>query len=100
VLAHLLLLHVGERAGDTLVGVVHAAVDRRAVLGGQAVLLVPDVEGRFLERDAAGIPGLNLHGGAHCGDAAPVSSSSGGGTEKDPSGGAPRALLQGRRAPD
>jgi len=74
VLAQLLLLHVGERAGDTLVGVVHAAVDRRAVLGGQAVLLVPDVEGRFLVRDAAGIPRLNLHGSAHCDDAAPVSS--------------------------
>ncbi len=75
VLAHLFPLDVGQRAGDTLVGVVHGVVDRRAVLGGQAVLLVPDVERRFLEGDAAGIPGLNLHGSAHCGDAAPVSSS-------------------------
>ena len=48
-------LDVGQRPGDTLVGVVHRAVDRRAVLGGQAVFLVPDVERRFLERDAARI---------------------------------------------
>ena len=48
-------LDVGERAGDALVGVVHGAVDRRPVLGRQAVFLVPDVERRFLERNAARI---------------------------------------------
>ena len=37
-------LDVGQRTRDALVGVVHRAVDRRAVLGGQAILLVPDVE--------------------------------------------------------
>ena len=54
-LADLGRLDVGQGPGDTLVGVVHRAVDRRPVLGGQAVFLVPDVERRFLERDAARI---------------------------------------------
>ena len=71
VLAHFGQFDIGERPRDTFIGVIHVAVDRRAVLGRQAVFLVPDVEGRFLERDAACISGLKFHGGAHCGDTAP-----------------------------
>jgi hypothetical protein len=37
-------LDVGQSPGNTLVGVVHRAVDRCPVLGGQAVFLIPDVE--------------------------------------------------------
>src|SRR5256886_142252 len=50
VLAHVLVLDVGERTRDALVGVVHRPVDGRTVLGREAILLVPDVERRFLER--------------------------------------------------
>src|SRR6187431_1837795 len=40
---------VGQRAGDTLVRVVYGLVDGSAILGGQAVFLVPYVERRLLE---------------------------------------------------
>ena len=46
----------GRRAGRCR----PSTVDRRAVLGGQAVLLVPDVERRFLERDAARVSGIRI----------------------------------------
>ena len=65
-LAQLLAFHIGKRARDTLVGVVHRLVDRRTVFRGQPVLLIPDVEGRFLIRNAANIFGLyfdhRIHG--------------------------------------
>ena len=53
-------LDVGERARDALVGVVHRLVDGRAVLRGQPILLIPDVEGGFLKRNAADVFGLNF----------------------------------------
>ena len=67
VLAHILALDVGERARDALVGIVHRLVDGRAVLGGEAVLLVPDIQRGFLERDGIDIEilGFNLHDGIH-----------------------------------
>ena len=72
VLAGLFLLDVRERARHALIGVVHRLVDGRPVLRGQAVFLVPDVEGRFLIRNASRVPGLDLHGSAHFSDKAPV----------------------------
>ncbi len=66
VLAGVFLLHVGERLRDALVGVVHRLVDGRSVLGAKSVFLVPDVEGRFLVRNASRIPGFKFHGGTHC----------------------------------
>ena len=60
VLAHIGRLHVGERTRDTLVRVVHRAIDRRAVLCNQAIFLIPDVIGRFLIRNAADIIWLDL----------------------------------------
>jgi hypothetical protein len=47
-------LGLGQGAGDPLVGVVDGAVDRIALLGLQAVLLVPDVGRGGLHRDALG----------------------------------------------
>src|SRR5262249_5221724 len=44
-------LGAGESARDALVGVVDARVDRLALLGLQAVFLVPDVVGGGLQRD-------------------------------------------------
>ncbi len=38
------VLYVRQGTRDTLVGVVHGFVDGRAVFGGQAIFLVPDVE--------------------------------------------------------
>ena len=65
-LAQLLALHVGERARDALVRVVHRLVDGRAIFGGQPVFLIPDVVGRFLERNTADVFGLyfdhRIHG--------------------------------------
>src|SRR5699024_6843318 len=43
------LLHFGQGAGDTLVGVVDLLVDDVPRLRLETVLLVPDVERRFLE---------------------------------------------------
>ncbi len=43
-LADFLALHFRERARDTLVRVVHALVDGRAVFRGQPIFLVPDIE--------------------------------------------------------
>ena len=57
VLAHFLALDIGQRARDALVGVVHRLVDGRAVLGGQAVFLVPDIERGFLERNGIDVLG-------------------------------------------
>jgi len=45
-----LAFHIGKRARDTLVGVVHRYVDGRTIFRGQPVFLIPDVEGRFLIR--------------------------------------------------
>ena len=45
------LLDVGQRPRDARERVVHGRVDRGAVLGGQPVFPVPDVERRFLERN-------------------------------------------------
>src|SRR6202011_683500 len=47
--AALLGLDIGERARDAFIGIVHRVVDGRTVLRSQTVLLIPDVEGRFLE---------------------------------------------------
>ncbi len=44
-------LDLGQRLRDALVGVVDGRVDRLALLGLQAVFLVPDVEGRGLQRN-------------------------------------------------
>src|SRR6516164_3555574 len=65
VLAHLLGLDIGKRSRHTLVGVVHRLVDGRAVLGGEAILLVPDIERRLLERNGIDILRLDLHDSVH-----------------------------------
>jgi len=64
-LTHILVLDIGERARDTLVGVVHRLVDGRTVLGREAVLLVPDVERRFLERNGVQAQGIDLDHSVH-----------------------------------
>ncbi len=58
--AAMLGFHIGERTRDALIGIVHRLVDGRTILRRQTVLLVPDVEGRFLIRNAANIFGLYL----------------------------------------
>src|SRR6185437_5242045 len=70
-LAHLFALHVGQRAGDTLIGVVHRAIERLALLGRQPILLVPDVQGCFLERDGGEVSMHGFHDGIH-GDSDPL----------------------------
>ncbi len=50
--------NVGERARDAFIGIVHRIVDGRTVFRGQPIFLVPDVEGRFLERYIADVFGL------------------------------------------
>src|SRR5256884_975739 len=65
VLAHVLLLDVGERARDALVGIVHRPVDGRTVLRREAIFLVPDVERRFLERNGVDVPGTDLDDSVH-----------------------------------
>jgi hypothetical protein len=55
----------GERARDALVRVVHRLVDGRAVFGGEAVFLVPDVERGFLEGNGLDVFGFDLHDGIH-----------------------------------
>ena len=59
-LPHFGRFHIGERTRDTLVRVVHRAIDRRAVLCNQAIFLIPDVIGRFLIRNAANVFWLDL----------------------------------------
>src|SRR5260221_306583 len=61
-------LDVGQGARDTLVGVVHRRVDRRAVLRGEAVFLVPDVERCLLEGNRIDVLVLKLDHGIHCSD--------------------------------
>jgi len=70
VLADLLALHVRERARDTLIRVVHGAVDRLAILRGQPILLVPDVQRGFLIGNLAVFLAHGLHDGIH-GDGSP-----------------------------
>ena len=65
VLAHLVLLDVGERARDALVGIVHRFIDGRAVLGGQAIFLIPDIERRLLEGDGVDVFRIDLDDGVH-----------------------------------
>ena len=65
VLAHLVLLDVGERARDALVGIVHRFIDGRAVLGGQAIFLIPDIERRLLEGDGVDVLRIDLDDGVH-----------------------------------
>ena len=73
VLAHVLVLDVRERARDALVGIVHRLVDGRAVLRGQAILLVPDIERCFLEGNRIDVFGFDLHDGVHVIRGAPMS---------------------------
>src|SRR5690606_20869243 len=49
------LLGVGQGTGHALVGAVDVGIQRRALLGLQAVLLVPDVLGGRLQRDLRGV---------------------------------------------
>ena len=72
VFADRIVLDIRKRARDALVGVVHGAIEWSSVLGAQSILLVPDVQGRFLEWNAAGVPGCKLHGGAHFGNTSPI----------------------------
>src|SRR6185437_9531438 len=65
-------LDVGQRPGDPLVGVVHRFVDGLAVLGGQAVFLVPDIERGFLEGDRVDVFGFDLHYDIHGPAGAPL----------------------------
>ena len=43
-------LGIGQRAGNALVGIVHVLIEDFALLGLQAILLVPDIEGYGLYR--------------------------------------------------
>jgi hypothetical protein len=65
-------LDIGECARDTLVGVVHRPVDRRTVLRGEPVFLVPDVERRFLKGNRVDVFVLELDHGIHCSDGSPL----------------------------
>ena len=56
---------IGQRPGDTLVGVVHGLVDGCARLGDEAVFLVPDVERSLLERDGIDVVGDELDDAVH-----------------------------------
>ena len=57
--------HGGERVRDALPGVVHRLVYGRAILCGKPVLLVPNVERRFLARDLVNVFGLDLDRSPH-----------------------------------
>ena len=71
-LALLGLLDVGQRPRDARKRVVHGRVDRGAVLGGQPVFPVPDVERRFLEGNFFDVFMLDSDHGAHfLGDPSP-----------------------------
>src|SRR5690606_5736345 len=59
-LPNVFTFHIRERTRDTLIGVVHRAVDRRSVLRHEAIFLVPDVDRRFLIRNAVDVHGLNF----------------------------------------
>ncbi len=71
VLAERLGLDVGQRAGDTLVGVVHRLVDGLPALGDEAILLVPDVERGFLEGNAVDVLRYELHDAVHADSSSP-----------------------------
>src|SRR3984885_2970700 len=60
-LANVLALDVGQRACDTFIGVVHAAVDRLVVLRTEPILLIPDIQRSFLERDGSDVTGDEFH---------------------------------------
>jgi hypothetical protein len=64
-LAHVLVLDVGEGACNALVSIVHRLVDGRAVLGRQTILLVPDIERRLLEGNGVDVLGIDLDDGVH-----------------------------------
>ena len=64
-LAILIRFHIGERSRDALVRVVHRFVDRGAVFGGETVFLIPNVDRRFLIRNAAYISGLDFDHRVH-----------------------------------
>ena len=71
-LTHRLVFDVRQRACDALVGVVHRLVDGRAVFGGQAIFLVPDVERRLLERNGIDVFVLEFDHAIHGWDLFPV----------------------------
>jgi len=54
-LANIAALDVGQRACDTLISVVHAAVDRLAILRTEAILLIPYIQRRFLVRNGVDV---------------------------------------------
>ena len=56
---------IGQRPGDTLIGVVHGQVDGRARLGDEAVFFVPDVERGLLEGDGIDVVGDELGDAVH-----------------------------------
>src|SRR5581483_4916079 len=64
-LADILALHIGERARDALISVVHRLVDGRAILRCQTVFLIPDVQRCFLERNGIDVLGFDLDDGIH-----------------------------------
>src|SRR6266481_1021861 len=59
-------LDIGKRARNALIGIVHRFVDGRSILGSKTVLLIPDVERRFLEGNTVDVFGLyfdhRIHG--------------------------------------
>jgi hypothetical protein len=61
VLTQFLAFDIRERVRDTLIGIVHAAVERLAILGAQPVLLIPDVQGGFLEGNGIHVSGYEFH---------------------------------------
>ena len=64
--AKLFRFDIREGARNALISVVHRLIDGRSVFCRKAVFLIPDVERRFLERNAAYILGLyfdhRIHG--------------------------------------
>ena len=70
--AHVLALHIGECTSDALISLVHGAIDRRAVFGGQPILLFPNIEGGLLKWDAVDVHRLKLDCGLHAGMTLPV----------------------------
>ena len=58
-------LDVGEGTGDTLVGVVHGFVDGFATLGNEAIFFIPNVDRRFLERNAIDVFRLEFDDAVH-----------------------------------
>ena len=70
-LAYVLALDIGQRAGDTFISVVHAAIDRLAVLGTEPILLIPDIQRGFLVRDGIDVADDEFHNGIHSGGGSP-----------------------------